>query len=75
MSYQAKVGVPQVERPSDYTARILKHYLRMALEASGRPWDADYAAEIDGAVDPIRTLELKVENLEMAVAQLMESQT
>ena len=56
MSYQAKVGVPRVERPSDYTARILKHYIRMAVEGNGRKWDPDYAAEIDAALGDLRRL-------------------
>lgn len=50
--------------PIDDAARLLKHYVRLAFEAAGKPWDPDYAAEIDAILDPVRDLEARVEAIE-----------
>lgn len=53
--------------PIDEAAGLLKHYVRLALEFAGKPWDPDYAAEIDSILDPVRDLETRVAELERNV--------
>lgn len=39
------------ELARDRLRKILKHYLRMGLEAKGFRWDSDNDAEVDSIVD------------------------
>jgi hypothetical protein len=38
---------------AQHAKRLLKHYLRHAIEGSGGHWDGDNAAEVDDLVDSI----------------------
>lgn len=41
------------DKPGEYGRRIIKHYFQVCFEKTGTPWDSDYDAELDGAVDDI----------------------
>jgi hypothetical protein len=48
----------------DEAAGLLKHYVRLAFDAAGKPWDPDYAAELDAILDPVRDLDRRVDAIE-----------
>lgn len=61
----------------DYAERILVHYFRVVGLGSKRGWEADYDAEIGGAVEAIidaarRPLEYRVAVLEQTLAEMSE---
>lgn len=38
----------------DYARKVLKHYFHLLRKKVGHPYDSDYDAELDGAIDSIQ---------------------